>query len=75
MKVSVIKEARDIITIKVDEMFNSLLTFEMAIIDKSKKRNKSVVFKADIEDDDDKQVKEDINDNLSESICTTCKDI
>lgn len=54
MKVSVIKEARDIITIKVDEMFNSLLTFEMAIIDKSKKRNKSVVFKADIEDDDDK---------------------
>lgn len=47
MKVTTIEETWDVSTIKVDELIESLLTFEMAINDKSEKINKSVEFKDD----------------------------
>lgn len=35
---------------KIDELIGSLLTFEMAIVDKYKKKGKGVAFKANIVD-------------------------
>ena len=72
MKVTTIEEAQDISIIKVDELIGSLLTFKMEINNKSKKRNQSVAFKADIEDVDE-HVEEDIDDNLTESVILIAK--
>lgn len=52
MKVTTTEEDQYIFTIKRKELIGSLLTFEMEINDKLEKRNKSVVFKANIEDDE-----------------------
>ncbi|TYK23186.1 gag-proteinase polyprotein [Cucumis melo var. makuwa] len=46
MKVTAIEEAYDITTLKLDELFDSLLTFEMATIDKESKKGKGIVFKS-----------------------------
>lgn len=37
---------------KIDELIGSLLTFEMDIVDKSKKKGKGVAFKANIIDNE-----------------------
>lgn len=39
MKVTIIEEAQDVSTMKVDELINSLLTFEMTIDDKFDKKD------------------------------------
>lgn len=44
MKVTVIEEAHDITTMKVDELFGSLRTFEMSFDDKSDKKSKNIAY-------------------------------
>ncbi|KAA0053125.1 gag-pol polyprotein [Cucumis melo var. makuwa] len=44
MKVTVIEEAHDISTLKLDELFGFLLTFEMAISDRENKKGKVIPF-------------------------------
>ncbi|TYK21443.1 gag-pol polyprotein [Cucumis melo var. makuwa] len=46
MKVTAIEEAQDIMTLKLDELFGSLLTFEMAISDRESKKGKGIAFKS-----------------------------
>ncbi|KAA0045248.1 gag-pol polyprotein [Cucumis melo var. makuwa] len=45
MKVTAIEEAQDITTLKLDELFGSLLTFEMALSNKESKKGKGIAFK------------------------------
>ncbi|KAA0031681.1 gag-proteinase polyprotein [Cucumis melo var. makuwa] len=45
MKVTTIEEAQDITTLKLDELFRSLLTFEMAMSDRESKKGKRIAFK------------------------------
>ncbi|KAA0042158.1 gag-pol polyprotein [Cucumis melo var. makuwa] len=51
MKVTSIEEAHDITTLKLDELFGSLLTFEMAISDRENKKGKGIAFKSIYEED------------------------
>lgn len=44
MKVKTIGEAQDICNMKVDELIGSLQTFELAISERSEKKNKSITF-------------------------------
>ncbi|KAA0067457.1 gag-pol polyprotein [Cucumis melo var. makuwa] len=45
-EVTAIEEAHDITTLKLDELFGSLLTFEMAIADRESKKDKGISFKS-----------------------------
>ncbi|KAA0059924.1 Peptidase aspartic, catalytic [Cucumis melo var. makuwa] len=51
MKVTTIEEAHDITTLKLDELFGSLLTFEMAISDRENNKGKGVTFKSTYEEE------------------------
>ncbi|XP_050935354.1 uncharacterized protein LOC127144011 isoform X1 [Cucumis melo] len=46
MKVNAIEEAHDITTLKLDELFGSLLMFEMATADRESKKDKRIAFKS-----------------------------
>ncbi|KAA0040865.1 gag-pol polyprotein [Cucumis melo var. makuwa] len=46
IKVTTIEEAHDITTLKLDELFGSLLTFEMATADRESKKGKGIAFKS-----------------------------
>ncbi|TYJ99745.1 F5J5.1 [Cucumis melo var. makuwa] len=46
IKVTAIKEAQDITTLKLDELFGSLLTFEMTMSDRESKKGKGIAFKS-----------------------------
>ncbi|KAA0060361.1 gag-pol polyprotein, related [Cucumis melo var. makuwa] len=46
MKVTAIEEAHDITTLKLDELFSSLLTFEMTTVDRESKKGKKNAFKS-----------------------------
>ncbi|KAA0056418.1 gag-pol polyprotein [Cucumis melo var. makuwa] len=46
MKVTAIEEAQDITTLKLDELFESLLMFEMAMSDRESKKGKGIEFKS-----------------------------
>ncbi|KAA0046482.1 gag-pol polyprotein [Cucumis melo var. makuwa] len=46
IKVTAIEEAQDITTLKLDELFGSLLTFEMAMLDRESKKDKRIAFKS-----------------------------
>ncbi|KAA0067190.1 gag-proteinase polyprotein [Cucumis melo var. makuwa] len=46
MKVTAIEEAHDITTLKLDELFGSLLTFEMATADRKSKKGKGIAFRS-----------------------------
>ena len=46
MKVTAIEEAHDITKLKLDELFGSLLTFEIAISNRENKKGKDVAFKS-----------------------------
>jgi len=52
MKVTTIEESQDICNMKVDELVGSLQTFEMAIIDRSEKKNKSITFVCNTNDEE-----------------------
>ncbi|KAA0054892.1 Receptor-like protein 12 [Cucumis melo var. makuwa] len=45
-KVTAIEEAQDITTLKLNELFESLLTFEMAMLDRESKKGKGIAFKS-----------------------------
>ncbi|KAA0048232.1 gag-pol polyprotein [Cucumis melo var. makuwa] len=45
-EVTAIEEAHDITTLKLDELFGSLLTFEMATVDRDSKKGKRIAFKS-----------------------------
>ncbi|KAA0039138.1 gag-pol polyprotein [Cucumis melo var. makuwa] len=49
MKVTTIEEAQDITTLKLDELFGSLVTFEMAITNRESKKGKGIAFKSPYE--------------------------
>ncbi|KAA0034930.1 putative gag-pol polyprotein [Cucumis melo var. makuwa] len=46
MKITDIEEAQDITTLKLDELFGSLLTFEMTTLNRESKKVKGIVFKS-----------------------------
>lgn len=52
MKVTTIEEAQDVSKLMVNDLTESLLTFEMEINHKFEKISKSVAFKVDIEEND-----------------------
>ncbi|KAA0047511.1 Receptor-like protein 12 [Cucumis melo var. makuwa] len=51
IKVTAIEEAHDITTLKFDELFGSLLMFEMAISDRENKKGKGITFKSIYEEE------------------------
>lgn len=67
MKVIAIEEAQYISSIKVYELIDSLLSFEMTISDKIEKKRKGVPVKAGVEEEN-KQELEDTDENISNSI-------
>lgn len=66
MKVKAIEKSQNIAKTKVDEMIESLLTFEMVIDNKLEKKSKSVVLKEDVEESD-------VHAHLTESIVLIAK--
>src|ERR1043165_211005 len=64
MKVTAIEEAQDTCSLKVDELIGSLQTFEMGISDNVEKKNKSIAFVSN----DEEESKESDEENLSKSI-------
>ena len=70
MKVTAIEEAHDITTLKLDELFGSLLTFEMATTDRESKKGKGIAFKSTHVNE---KVDCDIEANMDESIALLTK--
>src|SRR3954468_9997438 len=64
MKVTAIEEAQDISKMKVEELIGSLQTFETGINENSEKKNKSIAFVSNSQE----EVKESREENVSESI-------
>ncbi|GAU48935.1 hypothetical protein TSUD_373440 [Trifolium subterraneum] len=52
MKVIAMKEAQDISTMKVDELIGSLQTYESSVNERLEKKNKSIAFVSNTEDED-----------------------
>lgn len=67
MKVTAIEEANDISEMKVDELIGSLQTFEVAVNDRAEKKNKSIAFVSNTEDDE-VQSNADSEESISEAI-------
>ena len=67
MKITAIEEAHDITKLKLDELFGSLLTFEMTISHKENKKGKGVAFKS-IYEDETTVNQSDKEENVKESI-------
>ncbi|KAA0033527.1 gag-proteinase polyprotein [Cucumis melo var. makuwa] len=65
MKVTAIEEAHDITTLRLDELFGSLLTFEMATADRESKKGKGIAFKSTHVDE---EAVSDTEANMDESI-------
>ncbi|KAA0055979.1 Peptidase aspartic, catalytic [Cucumis melo var. makuwa] len=72
MKVTSIEEARDITTLKLDELFRSLLTFKIAIFDRENKKGKGIVFKS-IYEEETTVNQSDNEANIDESIALLTK--
>ncbi|TYK11259.1 gag-pol polyprotein [Cucumis melo var. makuwa] len=51
IKVTAIKEIHDITTLKLDELFRSLLTFEMTLSVRENKKSKGIAFKSIYEEE------------------------
>ncbi|GAU28863.1 hypothetical protein TSUD_293140 [Trifolium subterraneum] len=67
MKVIAMEEAQDISTMKVDELIGSLQTYESSVNEKIEKKNKSIAFVSNTEDEDLESDMESTN-NVSEVI-------
>ncbi|GAU45662.1 hypothetical protein TSUD_293710 [Trifolium subterraneum] len=67
MKVIAMEEAQDISTMKVDELIGSLQTYESSVNERIEKKNKSIAFVSNVEDED---LESDIEstDSVSEAI-------
>ena len=70
MKVTAIKEAHDITTLDLDELFGSLLRFEMPTADRESKKGKGIAFKSTHVSE---EVECDIEANMDESIALLTK--
>ena len=53
MKVTAIEEAQDISAMQVDGLIGSLQTFKMTLNDRSEKKNKSIAFVSNTEEEDE----------------------
>ena len=53
MKVTAIEEAQDINKMRLDELVGSLQTFELSINERSEKKNKSIAFVTNTEDEEE----------------------
>ncbi|PNX56526.1 gag-protease polyprotein, partial [Trifolium pratense] len=67
MKVTAIEEAQDITKMKVDELIGSLQTYESAQNEKLEKKNKSIAFMSNI-DEEEVDFDVDSSDSISEAI-------
>ncbi|MCI36376.1 gag-pol polyprotein, partial [Trifolium medium] len=67
MKVTAIEEAQDISSMRVDELVGSLQTFELATSERTKKKNKSIAFVSN-NDDEELQSNMDTEDSISYAI-------
>uniref|UniRef100_A0A9I9EK25 Gag-pol polyprotein n=1 Tax=Cucumis melo TaxID=3656 RepID=A0A9I9EK25_CUCME len=72
MKVTVIEEAHNIRTLKLDELFGSLLTLEMGIFDRENKKGKGITFKS-IYEEETTVNQSDNKANMDESIALLTK--
>lgn len=72
MKVTTIEEAHDITMLKLDELFGSLLTFEMAIPNREDTKGKDIAFKA-IHKEEVLDNNKSPNENANESIALLTK--
>ncbi|GAU35618.1 hypothetical protein TSUD_30350 [Trifolium subterraneum] len=66
MNVTAIEEFREIVSMKLDELVGSLQTFELSMKDRTEKKNKSIAFvsNADEESESDKEADENISEAL-----------
>ncbi|MCH94353.1 gag-protease polyprotein, partial [Trifolium medium] len=67
MKVTAIEEAQDISKMKVDELIGSLQTYESAANEKLEKKNKSIAFMSNT-DEEELEIDVDSSDSISEAI-------
>ncbi|MCI48639.1 gag-pol polyprotein, partial [Trifolium medium] len=67
MKVTAIEEAQNISSMKVDELVGSLQTFELAVSERSEKKNKSIAFVSNA-DDEELQNDMDTDESISDAI-------
>lgn len=67
LKITTNEEAQDINTIKVDELIGYLQTFKMTINDRTEKKNKSIAFVFNTEEEED-QYEKDTEESLSDAI-------
>lgn len=67
MNVAAIEEAQDISNIRVDELFGSLQTFELGMSDSYEKKNKSIAFVSNTNDEEE-ECDLDIDEGLSNVI-------
>ncbi|XP_050937810.1 uncharacterized protein LOC127148365 [Cucumis melo] len=72
MKVTTIEEAHYITTLKLDELFGSLLTFEMDVSDRENKKGKRIAFKS-IYEEETTMNQSDNEANMDESIALLTK--
>ncbi|TYK07991.1 gag-pol polyprotein [Cucumis melo var. makuwa] len=72
MKVTTIEEAHYITTLKLDELFGSLLTFEMDVYDRENKKGKRIAFKS-IYEEETTMNQSDNEANMDESIALLTK--
>ncbi|KAK2410100.1 putative mitochondrial protein [Trifolium repens] len=67
MKVTAIEEAHDISTMKMDELVGSLQTFESVLDERGDKKNKSIAFVSNTEEEDD-QIEDGEEDSIADAI-------
>lgn len=72
MKVIAIEEAHDVTTLSLDELFGSLLTFEILLADKVESKGKGVAFQS-IQKDDSLEKGKAPCDQVNESIAMLTK--
>ncbi|KAK2442880.1 putative mitochondrial protein [Trifolium repens] len=67
MKVTAIEEAHDISTMKMDELVGSLQTIESVLDERGDKKNKSIAFVSNTEEEDD-QIEDGEEDSIADAI-------
>ncbi|TYK18907.1 gag-pol polyprotein [Cucumis melo var. makuwa] len=68
MKVMAIEEANDITTMKLDELFGLLCTFELSFEDQEQKKKNGTAFQSICEDNSKQSLKAPKNENLTQEV-------